>query len=189
MSFFFAGPLDSIEHPAMLVNIARELNKLRPDRDVRFLVAGDGPEASRWRTHVLRANLQSQFSLLDAVRDIRPPLAESDVVLLPSRSEAGIPLIVLEAFALQRPVVCSRVGALDEVVNSDTGILVETGPGEVERFAVAIQSLLNDPARRRAMGQAGRRLVEREYDLARGRRQYEELFAPKAAPQTAHSSV
>jgi glycosyltransferase involved in cell wall biosynthesis len=66
---------------------------------------------------------------------------------------------------------------------------VETGPEEVERFAMAIQSLLNDPARLRAMGEAGRRLVEREYDQARSRRQYQELFAPSAAAWLAHSTV
>jgi glycosyltransferase involved in cell wall biosynthesis len=183
----FAGPLDSVERPTM-VKIALELNKLRPHRDVRFLVAGDGPEGSRLRSHVRRANLQAQFSLLGTVSDIRPLLAESDVLLLPARSE-GIPFIVLEAFALQRPVVCSRVGALDEVVNSGTGILIDTGPGEVEQFAMAIQSLLDDPARRREMGEAGRRLVEREYDQVRNRRQYRELFAPSAAARMAHSTV
>jgi glycosyltransferase involved in cell wall biosynthesis/GT2 family glycosyltransferase len=184
----FAGPLDSVERPTMLVKIALELNKLRPDRDVRFLVAGDGPEGSRLRSDVRRANLQAQFSLVGTVSDIRPLLTESDVVLFPSRSE-GIPFVVLEAFALQRPVVCSGVGALDEVVTPGTGILVKTGPGNVERFAMAIQSLLDDPARRREMGEAGRRLVEQEYDQARSRRQYREVFAPSAAVQMAHSTV
>ena len=184
----FAGPLESVECPTLLVKIALELNKLRPNRDVRFLVVGDGPEESRLRSDVRRANLQAQFSLVGNVGDIRPLLTESDVVLLPTHSE-GIPFIVLEAFALQRPVVCSRVGALDEVVTPGTGILVETGRGAVERFAMAIQSLLNDPARLREMGETGRRLVEREYDQARARRQYRDLFAPSAAAQMAHSTV
>jgi glycosyltransferase involved in cell wall biosynthesis len=98
------------------------------------------------------------------------------VVVLPSQWE-GIPFIVLEALALERPVVCSQVGALDEVVSPHTGILVKTGQGEVRRFAMALQSLLSDPRRRRAMGEAGRRMVERDYDQARSRRQYQELFA------------
>jgi glycosyltransferase involved in cell wall biosynthesis len=140
------------------------------------------------RSQVRRANLQAQFSLVGNVNDIGRLVTESDVVLLPSRSE-GIPFIVLEAFALQRPVVCPRVAALDEVVNAGTGILVETGPGEVQRFAMAIQSLLNDPVRRQGMGEAGRRLVEREYDQARSRRQYQELFAPRAAARVARSSA
>jgi glycosyltransferase involved in cell wall biosynthesis len=54
---------------------------------------------------------------------------------------------------------------------------VKTGQGEVRRFAMALQSLLSDPRRRRAMGEAGRRMVERDYDQARSRRQYQELFA------------
>jgi glycosyltransferase involved in cell wall biosynthesis len=142
----------------------------------RFLVAGDGPEWGRLQDRVQGAKLREEFVFLGAVDDIRPVLAQAHVVVLPSQWE-GIPFIVLEALALERPVVCSQVGALDEVVSPHTGILVKTGQGEVRRFAMALQSLLSDPRRRRAMGEAGRRMVERDYDQARSRRQYQELFA------------
>jgi glycosyltransferase involved in cell wall biosynthesis len=172
----FAGRLDPVKRPLMLVDIALELKKLALSAGTRFLVAGDGPEWGRLQDRVQGAKLREEFVFLGAVDDIRPVLAQAHVVVLPSQWE-GIPFIVLEALALERPVVCSQVGALDEVVSPHTGILVKTGQGEVRRFAMALQSLLSDPRRRRAMGEAGRRMVERDYDQARSRRQYQELFA------------
>ena len=172
----FAGRLDPVKRPLLLVDIATELVRLRPDRDFQFLVAGDGPERELLRKRVRRAGLDSVFKLLGHVATMPATLAETDVVVLPSRAE-GIPLVVLEAFAVGRPVICSRVGALAEVVDSSSGILIERGPGEAARFAAAVQSLLADPEPRREMGQAGRRKVEAEYDQRQSRRAYLDLFA------------
>jgi glycosyltransferase involved in cell wall biosynthesis len=171
----FAGRLAAEKRPALLVDIAREWIKLRANYKLRFLVAGDGPESGRLLESVRRAKLEAMFSLLGMVDDIRPLLEESDIVVVPSRWE-GIPLIVLEAFATQRPVVCSRVGAVDEAVDRTTGVLVETGVGEARRFAAAIHSLLENPRLRDEMGKAGRRRVEEVYDRSRCQAQYRELF-------------
>ena len=110
-------------------------------------------------------------------------LAEADVVIVPSRAE-GIPLIVLEAMATARPVVCSAVGAVSEALDSSTGILIEPGPDLARRFAFALQTLLEDPALREALGQAARRKVEAEYDRRRSRRAYGDLFVAETLPQS-----
>ena len=75
--------------------------------------------------------------------------------------------------------MCSRVGAVDEVVDGATGALIETGAGEARRFAIAIHALLENPRQRDEMGKAGRRLVEELYDRSRCQMQYRELFATK----------
>jgi glycosyltransferase involved in cell wall biosynthesis len=175
----FAGRLAAVKRPTLLVDIAREWTKLRANYRLRFVVAGDGPESERLLESVRRAKLETMFSFLGMVDDIRPLLDESDIVVVPSRSE-GIPLIVLEAFASQRPVVCSRVGAVDEAVDGATGVLIETGAGESRRFAVAIHSLLENPRQRDEMGKAGRRRVEELYDRSRCQAQYRELFETKS---------
>ena len=106
----------------------------------------------------------------------RKVLAEADVVVVPSQAE-GIPLSVLEAMATAKPVVCSAVGAVSEVLDPSTGILIEPGPGMAKRFAGALQRLLDDRGLRDAMGQAGRRKVEAEYDQRQSRQAYRDLFA------------
>jgi trehalose synthase len=75
------------------------------------------------------------------------------VVVQHSRGE-GLGLAVLEALWKQRPVVCSRVGALQEqVADGITGFLVP--PGDAPAVGEAIRSLLRDPATARTMGAAG----------------------------------
>ena len=172
----FAGRLDPVKRPLLLVDIALDLVKLRAGRDFRVLVAGDGPEGESLRIRVRRAGIDSVFALLGHVDDMPKVLAEADVVVVPSQAE-GIPLSVLEAMATAKPVVCAAVGAVSEALDPSTGILIEPGPGVARRFAVALQRLLDDPGLRDAMGQAGRRKVEAEYNRRQSRQAYRDLFA------------
>ena len=174
-TIFFAGRLDPVKRPLLLVEIAQELSKRRPAVDFLFLVAGDGPERAALESRVAGSGLQPLFTLLGMVDDVAPLLAEAAVIVVPSRAE-GIPMIAIEAFAATRPVVCARVGAVAEVVNAGTGVLIDPGPQEAARFAAALDGLLSDPPRRQALGLAGRRLVENAYDAARARRAYREIL-------------
>lgn len=174
-TILFAGRLDPVKRPLLLVDIASELAKLRGGPDFRVLVAGDGPENESLRLRIHRAGLDSVFQLLGQVSDVPALLASADVLVLPSQEE-GIPLIVLEAFAVARPVVSSRVGAVEEVVDSSNGILIETGHGEEQRFAGALHQLFNNPAGRERMGRAGRKTVEEQYDQRKSREAYRDLL-------------
>jgi glycosyltransferase involved in cell wall biosynthesis len=179
----FGGRLDPVKRPMLLVDIALELVKLRGCRDFRVVVAGDGPAGEALRVGVRRAGLDSVFALLGHVDDMPKVLAEADVVVVPSRAE-GIPLILLEAMATARTVVCSAVGAVSEALDASTGILIEPGPDVAKRFAIALQGLLENPRLREALGQAARRKVEAEYDQCRSRRAYADLFVAEALPQS-----
>ncbi len=172
----FAGRLDPIKRPSLLVDIAGELLSLRKKADFVFVVAGEGPEASSVQAQVRRKALQGIFEFLGHVEDMPPVIAAADIVLLPSRSE-GMPLIVLESLACSTPVVASKVGAIAELVDSSCGVLIEPASGEASAFAVAIDRLLNHPDLCRQMGEAGRKKVAAEYDLRRARQAYASLFA------------
>ncbi|MBI3695561.1 MAG: glycosyltransferase family 4 protein, partial [Acidobacteria bacterium] len=181
----FAGRLDPVKRPLLLLEIAAELARLRPVRDFHFVIAGDGPESAALRS---RAGGDPAFTLLGHADDMPPLLAEADVVVIPSQAE-GIPLVALEAFAVERPVVCSRAGAAAEVVSAATGALIEPGAGEAARFAAALHALLDDPQRRTEMGRAGRRLVEAEYNRDSARRAYRELFLESCSSPPRHQDT
>jgi len=172
----FAGRLDPIKRPSLMVDIAAELLCLRKEADFVFVVAGDGSEASLVRTLVRRKDLERVFEFLGHVEDMPPLIAAADIVLLPSRSE-GVPLIVLESLACATPVVASKVGAIAEVVDESCGVLIEPAGGEASAFAAAIDRLLNHPGICREMGEAGRKKVAAEHDLRRTRQAYARLFA------------
>lgn len=83
-------------------------------------------------------------------------LPQAEVVLLPSHAE-GYGLAAVEAMALGRPVIASRVGALPELVGEGpdaAGLLVP--PGDASALARAMSELAFDPARRQALGAAAR---------------------------------
>ncbi len=89
--------------------------------------------------------------------DPRPLIALARVVTLPSYRE-GLPQPILEAGAMGRPVVATRVtGVVDALVDGGGGILVP--PKDPAALADALSSLLNDPQKARRMGERGRRFV------------------------------
>ena len=87
-------------------------------------------------------------------------VAAADVFALPSWTE-GLPLVVLEAMALGRPVVATTVGGTPELVaDGETGLLVP--PRDVEALTAALKRVLDDEGLRRRLGEAGKlRVAER----------------------------
>jgi lipopolysaccharide/colanic/teichoic acid biosynthesis glycosyltransferase/glycosyltransferase involved in cell wall biosynthesis len=99
------------------------------------------------------------------VDDPAPFYSDVDILVLPSYRE-GLPGVALEAAAAGRPVVAARAtGSVDAVADGVTGLIVP--PRDAESLAAALAALLQDPARARAMGRAGRARVEAEYSQER----------------------
>jgi glycosyltransferase involved in cell wall biosynthesis len=77
----------------------------------------------------------------------------ADIFAFPSRADT-LPLVVLEAMVSRLPVVSTKVGGIPYEVTGETGILVN--PGDSAALADALDILCENPARRAAMGAAGR---------------------------------
>jgi glycosyltransferase involved in cell wall biosynthesis len=122
--------------------------------DARVLIVGEGPERARL-AHARRVEL------IGSRDDSAALLAAGDVVVSSSRSE-GFPQTPIHAMAAGLPVVATDVGGTAEIVVHDrTGLLVP--PDEPAALARAIDALLADRARGRALGEAGRaRFLERD---------------------------
>jgi sugar transferase (PEP-CTERM/EpsH1 system associated) len=99
-------------------------------------------------------------SVTGSVQDVRPYLATASVTIAPLLIGSGTRLKILEAFAMGKAVVSSRLGCEGIQVEHGRELLVADEP---EHFAAAVVSLLRDPLTRQALGMAGRRLVEAEY--------------------------
>lgn len=120
-------------------------------RDLRGLIAGDGPE--RERVERLVAGIDG-VELLGQRGDVPDLIAASDALALLSEAEA-LPMSILEAMALGRPVVATDVGGTGEAVSDgETGLLVPCG--DVGAAAAALSRLAADPERAGQMGERGR---------------------------------
>ena len=113
-----------------------------------------------------------------------------DISVLCSTSE-GLPNSILEAMAAGKPVVATSVGAIpDAVVHGKTGLLIP--PSAPDALAAALDELLGDPARARAMGLAGQRrardVFSPEAALSSLGALYESLVASRTARATGWQS-
>jgi glycosyltransferase involved in cell wall biosynthesis len=124
----------------------------------RLLLVGDGPEGPRLRALAATLGIEARVRLPGFLADASRFLPALDLYVSASRKE-GLPLALLEAMACGLPVAATRVpGHVDVIEEGVTGLLVAPDdPGGLDR---AMGDLVAEPARRSAMGQAGRRRVE-----------------------------
>jgi glycosyltransferase involved in cell wall biosynthesis len=161
-----------------LIEAAALLHRREP-RAV-FVLAGDGP---------LRASLQSQTAALGLEKVVRFPgftsvptelLAALDAYVLPSLGE-GVPMALLEALALGKPVVATAVGGVAELLTSEvTAILVR--PGRPEELASACVRLIQDPGVAASLGARGRALVAERLSARRMAAEVHAFYRELAAP-------
>jgi glycosyltransferase involved in cell wall biosynthesis len=133
--------------------------------DVHYLVIGQGDEEYEKSLRALcgTLGLASRVHFIGFEPQVRAFLDSMDVYVQPSLME-GFGIAVLEAMAREKPVVASRTGGLpDIVVDGETGLLVP--PGHIDELAMAVTSLLIDPARREAMGRKGRQRVMQRFTV------------------------
>jgi glycosyltransferase involved in cell wall biosynthesis len=136
---------------------------LRAVPSVQVLIVGGGEREQELRA---RARALGETVRFLGPRDDMPDLlAACDVVVLPSLAEA-LPTALMEAAAAGRPVVATRVGGVPEIVEDGrTGLLVP--PGDPHALAQALASVLADPVRASALGDAARTLARERFGIDR----------------------
>ncbi|MGD0781387.1 MAG: glycosyltransferase family 4 protein [Candidatus Aminicenantales bacterium] len=106
--------------------------------------------------------------------NIKDVLQNAQAFILPSRGE-GLSNALLEALAMEMPVVASRVsGTTDVITDGVDGWLIP--PDSPEALAEAMESVLQDPARAAARGRKGRIRVKQEFSLDKVADRYSELY-------------
>jgi glycosyltransferase involved in cell wall biosynthesis len=149
--------------------------------EARLLIVGDGPERATLRRQVQRAGLHHRVVFAGRIDDEWERVGlirASDIALLPSYGEA-LPTALIEASACARPAVATDVGGVREVVSDGvSGTLIP--PGEITTIADSLIDLLEDPARRARMGQAGRILIEERFDMYGWARRLADIYAEAA---------
>ena len=143
-------------------------------------VVGDGPERDVLEREARERGLDGTLRLAGAIsQDAMPDrFRHAHVFCLPSFAE-GVPVSIMEAMALERPVVTTRIMGIPElVVDGLTGRLV--APGRPDELADALAELAADPAARQSMGRAGRERVRGLHDIETSAAQLGDLFARAA---------
>ncbi len=170
LAIAWLGRFDPVKRLDLLLDAVARLG----DPRVRLLLAGDGPTRSEIQRRAEKLGLRDSVRLLGWQPDTGPLLSAADLFALPSQTE-GMPNAVLQAMYAGLPVIASDIAAHRELSGpdrrielfgcdigdprraisaSDSSTVRETGgSGPVAALAAAIRSLLDNPPRRRALGQ------------------------------------
>ena len=135
---------------------------------------GAGPRLDAIQAIARAHGLADRVEFLGHRDDVPSLLAEADLFVLPSRTEA-LPNGVIEAMAAGLPVVAGAVGGLlDLIEDGRTGVLVP--PLDCHALAAALRGLLSNPARAAALGCAAQQEVRRRFSFERMVAAFESLY-------------
>jgi len=167
----------------LFVDAARMI--LSEHEDVKFLIVGDGMMQESIQQKITEHNLANDVLMTGYRADIPEFMAISNIVVLTSDSE-GVPQVLTQAMAMQRPVVAAPIGAIPDLIEDGvTGLFAEAG--NARSFADKIAMLLRDDGLSRNLGCAGRQHVLNHFTddimAAKTLAFYQQLLSKKQAAQ------
>lgn len=166
------GRLVAVKGIDRFLQLAPIVLKKRPDS--LFLIVGDGPLFDEYKQRVQSLNLGESVRMIGFRPDVIDVINCLDIYVMTSHHE-GIPMTLLEAFALKRPVVAMSVGGIPEVVEDGvSGILIESG--DVEAMSAACLKLLSEPERSRQLGENAKHRLESEFAIEVHRKRVLEMY-------------
>jgi glycosyltransferase involved in cell wall biosynthesis len=176
-----AGALEP-ERGVMVFLMAAELI-LSSGQEVEFLVIGKGPDERPLRAAARHLEITHRVTFVDYFVEYGELLEVADVFVVPSL-EQGLGTVMLEAMALGKPVVATKVGGIaDYLTDGVHACLVPKG--DHVRLAERIQELLDTPTRARRLATAGQQLVRERFTMERMAEEtaalYRELLAERSA--------
>jgi glycosyltransferase involved in cell wall biosynthesis len=146
-------------------------------RGVRLTLAGEGEIRPRLEELAAELGIADRVEFLGAVGQdtLREIYAGAAVFCLPSFAE-GVPVVLMEAMAMEVPVITTKIAGIPELVEDGrSGLLV--APGRADELAEALERLLADPELAARLGRQGREKVVAEFDCERSAAQLYALFA------------
>lgn len=155
-------------------------------QEIIYLIIGEDLEENGAYCQYLE-NIAQELKINDLVWffghrfDIPQLLAATDLLVLPSFDE-GLPLVILEAMAVKKPVVATAVGGVPEIIShKETGLLVPVG--DVLALAEAILWLVKNPESACEMGRKGSALAQAKFSVEKMQQEifriYEEVLDGK----------
>jgi len=143
------------------------------DPRAHLLLVGTGALRSELERQIGASGLQGRVHLLGKRADVPEILNAADVFVLSSDYE-GNPLSVMEAMAAGKPMICTAVGGVPELVEDGCGLLVP--PRDAQALSKAMSHMLENPNARKSMGEKSARRAVEHFDLRAMTEAYENLY-------------
>jgi glycosyltransferase involved in cell wall biosynthesis len=157
--FVFVGELSARKRPGDLVTAIGMSHR----SDIHVVLLGDGPEHNAVVELAKQLHAEDRIHLTGSVADVRPYVAAATALVLPSTRE-GLARSIMEALALEVPVIASTARGNAQLVRTD-GLIYPTG--EVEQLSRHMDWLIDHPVERAEMGRRGRQRMIERYEISR----------------------
>lgn len=167
------GRLVPVKRVDRFVQIALAWVNQDAQRNVRFIVYGGGPLYDELVAMKTRYQLEERLDIAGECESIHLAMARLSALLITSDHE-GLPMTLLEAMALEVPVIAHAVGGIPAVLNGGCGILLDSSAPEA--YVSAIQQILKRPDETRQMTALARRRLEQDYSAEHNAKQYLALY-------------
>ncbi len=144
--------------------------------DLQLILVGDGPERRLLEESINSLNLKDNVRLTGMITaaEVLVELQQSDIFVLPCLSQ-GLPVALMEAMAMEIPVIASAVCGIPELVeHCQNGFLVP--PGDLYSLYRAMKMLIEKPELRKAMGVAARKKIQEEFNLETNVEEFAEVL-------------
>lgn len=172
-TILFMGKLDYRPNLDALEYFLRSIWPLIQQKipETKFLIVGKGmPEK-------LKSLLKSRKVILEGyVEDVRKKLSLSTVVVVPLRYGGGTRIKILEALAMEKPVVSTSLGCEGIEVQNGKELLIADSP---ESFADSVVQVLNHPELAEKLGKSGRKLIHEKYTWQKITQSLEKIYLRK----------
>lgn len=144
----------------------------------KFLIAGDGPEKENLKLLAQRLGIQSQVVFHGWVQPSSDFISSLDIFVLTSRWE-GMPNVILEAMAFQKPIVSSAVGGVTDLLeNQKEGLMFQ--PEDVQSCAQSIKTLIENEQLRKQISLSAYEKVRKKFSLEQMISSYQVLYESTA---------
>lgn len=151
--------------------------------DLKVILVGDGETRGEIEDKIAKKGLGGHFELVGwrSNEEVRSILGGARAMLLPSFAE-GLPVSIMEAFALGKPVISTYIAGIPELVDGSCGWIVPAG--DIEALTAALRDcLVTSESELRKMGEIGRSRVEARHDIRRSATILRDCFQAHAEPR------
>lgn len=172
----FIARFSEEKDPFLFVDIAQKVLKANPQAAIKFVMAGDGHLFKQVKERIRERGMAGHVLLTGMLDNVRELLADTYLLLVVANNE-GIPLTIMEAMAMNIPVVSTIVGATEEILKDGVnGYLIPRNEDTANQFTRKVSNILNDENLYRALSINSKDDFSQEFSQANMSRRYKEIF-------------
>jgi glycosyltransferase involved in cell wall biosynthesis len=176
MQDFVIGTVGKLHQGKGVYELLRAAAGIAGERPVTLLFVGDGPEKEGIIREAERLGIADRTVITGIRRDVERMYAAMDVFVLPSTCDEAFGMVIIEAMAMGKPVIGTRVGGIPELITSgENGLLVP--PGNATAISDAIKKCRDDGDFAARIAHNGRRTAETAFSEETLGERFEKVLA------------